>query len=116
MAWNIVPLDTWGDQEIYVTVDVSGENIPLRLRVRYNTESECWIMSVSDGISNQMLADSIPLVTGNGQMINILRQHDYLGIGEARVIPVSDKTRTEIPRFDNLETEFALVWGDADGQ
>ena len=114
MAWNIVPVDSHPDQDIAVTVEVSGKNIPLRLHIRWNWTYEYWFMSIYDGISGDMLVDAIPMVTGDYPAADLLKQYQHLGIGSALIVPVSEEVSSDRPNADNLGTEYVLVWGDGD--
>ena len=114
MAYHIIPLDTTPDQQFNVTVEAGGENIPLILRLRYNTEGEFWHMDVSDGRSGEALIANVPLVTGKYPAANLLRQAAHLGLGAAVILPVSEVTRGDIPDLSNLGTDFALCWGSED--
>lgn len=111
MAWSEIPLDTTPDQEFVVTVDVDGENIPLMLHLRYNTEGQFWRMDVSDGRSGDMLISNVPMVTGERLAADILGQFEYLGIGSALIVPMTDCAESDSPNFFNLGTDFVLVWG-----
>lgn len=114
MAWHEIPLDAAPDQEFRVTVGVSDENIPLVIRLRYNTEGEFWHMDITDGNTSEMLISNVPLVTGEYPAADLLRQLQYLGLGTAIILPMTDKTASDRPgRFD-LGTDFILVWGSED--
>ena len=112
MAWNEIPLDTTPDQEIHITVEVNKENIPLILRLRYNTEGEFWRMDVSDGTTAKMLVSNVPLLTGEYPAANLLRQFEHIGIGAAMIVKATEQTERDIPGISDLGTDFVLVWGD----
>lgn len=111
MAWYEIPLDATPDQEISVTVSVGENNIPLTLRLRYNTEGEFWRMDVTDK-AGKMLLSNVPMLVGENQAADILRQFAYLGIGSAIILPLTDARSSDSPDFINLSTDFVLVWGD----
>jgi len=114
MAWHEIPLDSAPDQEFRVTVGVNDENIPLVIRLRYNTEGAFWHMDITDGNTSEMLISNVPLVTGEYPAADLLRQFQYLGLGTAVILPMTDKTASDRPgRFD-LGTDFVLVWGSED--
>ena len=48
MGWHIIPLETLCDNTFSVTVSVNSRNIPLVIRVRFNTEGHFWKMDISD--------------------------------------------------------------------
>ena len=114
MAWYEIPLDNYPDQEFSVTVEVGEENVPLILHLRYNTEGDFWKMDVSDGKSGEILISAVPLLTGEYPGADILRQFEYVGLGSAMVIKMSDKAAGDFPNIDNLGTDYVLVWGTED--
>ena len=112
--WNIVPLDTYPNRIIHVTVKTQGGvNKQLILHLRYNTEGQFWRMDVSDS-KNRMLISGVPLLTGEYPAADILKQFDYLGIGSAVVCRVTDDQAADIPDLTNLGADFVLLWGYGD--
>ena len=114
MAWNVVPLETYPDQVIHVTVPAQNkQNVQLILHLRYNTEGGFWRMDISDSQDN-MLVSGAPLLTGEYPAANILQQFDYLGIGSAIILNMTEATDADIPGLSDLGTDFVLIWGDSD--
>ena len=107
-----IPLNPILDQEVLTTVEVNGENLPVALRLRYNTMAKCWFMGIAEQGSGKQLIDSLPLVTGKRPAQNILRQHGHLGLGSIMIMPATNAPPTENPDDENLGTEFKLVWGE----
>lgn len=68
-------------------------------------------MAVTDKNHNVLL-DGVPLITGSYPAANLLRQYQYLGIGSAYIVPASSGL-PDIPNFDDLGTDFLLVWTDS---
>ena len=114
MSWHEIPLDTTPDQEFHITVEANGQNIPLILHIRYNTEGQFWKMDISDGRTAKMLISGVPLVTGEYPAADLLRPFSYLGIGSAMVLNVTDATERDIPGLFDLGTDFILLWGSGD--
>lgn len=114
MSWHEIPLDTTPDQEFHVTVEANGQNIPLILHIRYNTEGQFWRMDVSDGRTAEMLICGVALVTGEYPAADVLHQFSHLGIGSAMVLPVTDITAGNYPGLFDLGTDFILLWGSGD--
>ena len=112
MGWHTIPLDTTPDQQFSVTVDVGGKNVPLILHFRYNTEGDFWHMDVTDARSQKMLISNLPIVTGQYPAADLLRQHQYLGIGSALVVKNTETTEADTPGLFDLGTDFLLLWGD----
>jgi len=111
MAYQIVPLDACEDQEVYVTVEVKGNNIPLSLRVRWNEEGGFFVMAISDGRGSALLA-GVPLVTGLAPAENLLSAYEYLGIGEAVLLPATEADAHGVPSLHTLGRDYLLIWGD----
>lgn len=114
MAWHEIPLDTAPDQEFRVTVGVADDNIPLVIRLRYNTEGDFWHMDVSNDSTSEMLIANVPLVTGEYPAADLLRQFQHLGLGAAVILPITDKTLGDRPGLSDLGTDFVLIWGSED--
>ena len=114
MAWHEIPLDPYPDQEFSVTVEVDEENVALILHLRYNTEGSFWHMDVSDGNTGEMLIAGVPLLTGQYPSADLLRQFEYIGIGSAIVLKMTETAAGDYPNEDNLGTDFLLVWGSED--
>lgn len=113
MAWNIVPLDSYPDQEIHVTVTAGGSNIPLILHIRYNTEGEYWRMDISDR-GGDMLLSGVPLFTGEYPTADLLRQFGHLGIGSLMILGGTDEADGERPGPGDLGSDYILLWGDGE--
>lgn len=111
MSEQIVPLDNSPNQTFQCTLAVDGKNITLGFYVRYNEQSLCWIMTVIDPATGNIILDQIPLITGNYPSGNLLEQYTYLGIGSASILKMSD-IQVENPNDTNLGTDFVLYWGD----
>jgi hypothetical protein len=110
MAYKIVPLTTDPNQSFTITLPIDSINITLGLGIRYNLVANYWVMSVSDSDGN-LLIDSLPLVTGEYPASDILGQYEYLGIGSAFVVNVSNIDE-DLPTDTTLGTDFYLMWGD----
>ena len=114
MAWQYIPLTPFYDQEFSVTVNVNGENIPLIMHLRFNTEGEFWRMDISDGRTGKMLISGVPLVTGAYPAADRLAQFQHLGIGSMLVLKNSEMTEADLPGYEDLGTDFLLIWGAVD--
>ena len=111
MAWHEIPLSPLPDQQFSVTVDVRGENVPLTLRLRFNTEGSFWRMDISNSRTGEMYLSGLPLVTGEYPAADRLAQFQHLGIGSVIILKNSENTDGDFPGIDDLGTDFLLVWG-----
>lgn len=107
----IVPLTNNPDQTYKITIPVDGKNLKLKLRVRFNTAANYWVMSIYDAASNRLILDAIPLLTGGYPAGDLLGQYRYLGLGSATIINAGNSTM-DSPDSSNLGTDFLLLWGD----
>lgn len=110
MACSIVPLTTNPQQNFKITLPIDGKNLTFFLTIRYNGIAQYWWMSIFDS-NNNLLLDSIPLVTGNYPAANILQQYQYMNIGSAYVINVANSSNI-IPDTSDLGTDFILIFTD----
>lgn len=108
---KIIPLTSDPDQVFKITIPVDGKNLKLKLRVKFNTAANYWTMSIYDAASNELILESIPLLTGAYPAGDILGQYRYLGLGSATIINTGDSTM-DSPDSTNLGTDFLLAWGD----
>lgn len=100
-----IPLTLDPDQNFKCTVPISGKNLSLFFRIRFNTVAKYWTISVSNS-KGEILVDNIPLVTG----VDLLGQFAHLGLGSA-VVAKTGKSTMDSPDDTNLGTEFVLLWG-----
>lgn len=114
MAWYEIELDTTPDQEFTVAVEVGEEVVNLIIRLRYNTEGDFWHMDISDGNTLEMLISNAPLLTGEFPSGDLLKQFEYVGIGQAAILKVTDGAKGDFPNLENLGTDYVLVWGKED--
>lgn len=106
-----IPLTNSPNQTISQILSVDGQSLNLNFGFHYNEVAAYWAMSVKDQ-NNNLLVDSVPLVTGNDPACNILRQYSFLQIGSCFVI---NRTGSELPDYpddSNLGTGFQVLWGD----
>jgi hypothetical protein len=89
MGLQIVPLANSPNQSFTVTLMVDGKPLTLNLTVRYNEMAGYWTLSISDS-ANNLLVDSIPMITGSYPAANLLQQQRYLEIGSWYIVNVSN--------------------------
>jgi hypothetical protein len=69
-----------------------------------------WVMTVAD-VNGDVLADSVPLVTGWYPAANLLGQQEYLQIGEAFILN-DGNSQADYPLVNDLGLNFSLLWDD----
>lgn len=111
MANQIIPLTTQPNQTFQIALNVNNATLRLTLNINYNEMANYWVMTVSDSNGN-LIVDNVPLVTGSWPAANILDAYQYLNIGSAYVINVSNSDINDYPNATDLGTDFVLLWGD----
>ena len=111
MGFKIIPLTSSPDQTFKITIPVDGKNLKLKLRVKFNTVANYWVMSIYNATSNELILDSIPLLTGGYPAADIFGQFRHLGLGSATIIDAGSSSM-DSPDSTTLGTDFLLCWGD----
>ena len=89
MALQVIPLSNQPNQSFTVQLQVDGLPLSLNLTIRFNRMAGYWVMSISDA-NNDLLIDSVPLLTGSYPAANLLEQQKYLAIGSWYIVNVSN--------------------------
>jgi glycosyltransferase A (GT-A) superfamily protein (DUF2064 family) len=112
MAYQEIPLTSDPNQEFSVTLEIDGVNRTLKFNLSWNYIGGYWVMRITDPATDEIIIDSVPLVAGSvgSDELNILHQHEYLGIGKAYIVPTKDPLEYDHPTDENLGTDFVLVW------
>lgn len=110
-----IPLTTEPNQSFKANIPVDGRNIELKFDIRYNTIAEYWVMTVTDPLTDKVLIDSLPLLTGQYPAANILEQYSHLRIGSAVIVNTSTIDISNEPNDKNLGCDYILIWGDTIG-
>lgn len=104
----VIPLTNDPNKTIKTTVAVGSKNVTLTLFFHYNEAASYWCMRVTD-VDNNVLIDSLPLITGNYPSSDLLGQYKYLDIGGAYLLKAS-KSDLDYPDDNTLGDIFKLVW------
>ena len=113
--YYILPL-TEDPRQVF-TLDLSLESFSLhaRVEIRYMFAPDCWVLSVWDNSSGELLINQIPLICSYGEINDLFQPFRHLregqGIGALFVIRGVDEPSTQDPAEENL-TEFRVLWGD----
>ena len=98
--------------KILVSVPVNEYNKYLYLEFTYNRIGEFWNLTLYDGNTQECILSNIPMLFGERQAQNILRQFGHLNIGSAFIVPLVDEPTTDSPDFKTWLEQFELWWGD----
>jgi len=108
---QIVPLTSDPNQIINTTLSIDGANKNVQLGLKYNEMAGYWVLSITDPSTQELLLDSLPLITGEYPAGNLLGQYAYLGLGAATLVNAGN-VDMDYPDDTNLGTDFQLIWGD----
>ncbi|GAB6170544.1 hypothetical protein JCM15765_03970 [Paradesulfitobacterium aromaticivorans] len=111
MGYVVIPLTNEPNQNFITTIPVDGKNITLKLRIRFNSAGNYWMMSITDPKTGSLILDGIPLLSGEYPAADLLGQYKYLGLGSAAIVNAGNSSM-DSPDSTNLGTDFLLVWGD----
>lgn len=105
---QIIPLDTSPNQTFQLSLLVNGKVLGLNCRLRFNEVAQYYVVTIMD-LNNNVLLDSVPFVTGNAPIGNILKQFGYLGLGSWFIINASGVQSPDFPNNTDLGTDFVLL-------
>jgi len=108
----VIPLTTKPNQLFNCTIPIDGQNRRLSFGLRYNNIAQYWSLTVTDGVTRDILIDSIPLQRGQFPAANLLEQYSYMKIGSAAIVHQGKLPPDANPNDSNLDSEFYLVWSD----
>lgn len=107
---QIIPLTASPNQTFTVQLQVDGNALALRLAINWSEMAGYWVMSISDA-SDNLILDSLPLITGWYPAANILAQYIYLQIGSAYILNDGNSS-SDYPGRNDLGTGWSLLWDD----
>ena len=115
MKYYILPL-TEDPRQVF-TLDLTIDEVAFhaRIEIRYLPAPDCWVISIWDNSSGDLLINQIPLICSYGQINDLLLPFRHIrnsrGLGSLFGIRNTDKPKTENPSEGNL-TEFKILFGD----
>jgi hypothetical protein len=110
MSLQLINTTNAPNQTLQVSLNVNNAILKLNITLRFNEMAQYWVLGILDQ-NNNMLVDSIPLLTGTWPAANILQQCQYLGIGSAYIINLGTAV-ADYPGVNDLGSNFLLIWGD----
>lgn len=111
MSLYQIPVTSAPDQSFAVTVEIDGKNKNFGCRLRYNTVGNYWFLTISDGKTDEILVDDIPILCGIYPYADLLKPYRYKGLGSMFIVPAKDRS-PDRPDSTNLGTDYYLLWGD----
>ena len=115
MQYTILPLTQDERQCFTLTVSLNGVSFYARVEVRYLPAPDCWVLSIWDQSTGDLLVNMIPLICSYEQINDLLAPFGFLrsgqGLGSLFVLRNVDHPSTSDPAGRNL-SEFQILWGD----
>ena len=110
MAWQMIPTDSSPNCRKNALLTIAGERTTLAFFFRFNPIGEYWTMDVARAETGETLLTGVPLVCGEGAACDVLRQHAYLALGRASVVPAGGGAENGRPLENELGTDYVLCW------
>lgn len=112
--YNLIPLKSQPNQTFEFTIEVDGNNASYIGKLNYRDVIGYWTLDILEYKTKKIILTNVPLLTGGslGLTANIFRQLDFMMLGRAYVLKVSD-TDNDYPDFESLQEKFTFVWGDS---
>ena len=114
--YYILPMTEDPRQVFTLDMTIDRVSFHARIEIRYLFAPDCWVISIWDNSSGELLINQIPLVCSYGNVNDLFLPFHHLrngqGMGSLFVIRNIDEPRTADPADGNL-TEFRVLWGDA---
>lgn len=105
----LIPLTNDPNSSFRVVIPQAAANRLLDFFLLWNRVAEYWQLSIGNATTGQALISNIPLLHGEAPVQNLLRQHEYLGLGAAYVVPLKPGI-VDSPTVDSWGKDFALFW------
>jgi len=107
---QIIGLDSSPNQKFQCVLSIDGVNRTFQFNITWNEVAEYWTMKVTDAETDELLLDSIPLLTGDSPAYNMLEPYIYMNIGAAYLANVGNVSAN--PSSTDLGVNFLLIWGN----
>ena len=111
----ILPITNAPRQVFTLDLEIDGEPFHARMEIRYLPAPDCWVISLWDNSSGELLVNQIPLICSYGEVNDLLRPFRHVregrGLGTLFVIRDTDEPSTPDPAKGNM-TEFRVLFGD----
>ena len=113
--YYILPITEDPRQVFTMDLTIDGDPFHARVEIRYLPAPDCWVISIRDDSSGELLVNQIPLICSRGEINDLFRPFRHLregkGIGSLFVIRDTGEPPMPDPAKGNL-TEFRVLFGD----
>ena len=104
--YYILPLTEDPRQVFTLDLTIDGEPFHARVEIRYLPAPDCWVISVWDNSSGEMMINQIPLICSYGEANDLLLPFRHLrsgkGLGSLLCLRGTDEPSTTDPAGENL--------------
>ena len=115
MTYTVLPLAEDSRQVFTLDLSIDEAAFHARVEIRFLPAPECWVISIWDNSTGELLINQIPLICSYGQVNDLLLPFRHIrngqGLGSLFVIRAVDDPSSPDPAKGNL-TEFRILWGD----
>ena len=113
--YYLIPLSEDPRQVVTLDLTLDGDPFHARVEIRYLPAPDCWVISVWDNSSGELMINQIPLICSYGQVNDLFLPFRHLregrGMGSLFVIRNTDEPSTPDPAAGNL-TAYRMLMGD----
>lgn len=111
MSLSVLPVISTPNQTFECTVPVDGGNKRFRFIFEWNPIGSYWQFDLYDLSTGYQLLNKQAVYGISYPYNNIISNFRYKEIGSLYVVNLSG-TSNDRPNYENLGTEYSLVWGD----
>ncbi len=96
--YSILPITNDPRQVFTLDMEIDGEPFHTRVEIRYLPAPDCWVISLWDNSSGELLVNQIPLVCSYGEVNDLLRPFRHLreGQGMGSLFVIRDNSSGEL--------------------
>ena len=118
----ILPITNDPRQVFTLDMEIDGEPFHTRVEIRYLPAPDCWVISLWDNSSGELLVSQVPLVCSYGRINDLLRPFRHLrdgrGLGSLFVIrdagePATTRSAGNLVGGEVIRNKHSPQWGDA---
>lgn len=110
MTLSVLPIKQSINQTFDCTLPINSQNRQFRFTFEWNAIGDYWQLSVVDISKGLEIVNNQPICQISFPYNNIISRLNYKGIGSLYVVNLSGSD--DRPNYENLASDFALVWGD----
>lgn len=110
MTLSVLPIQQNINQTFTCNLSIDSQNRQFEFVFEWNPIRDYWQLSVTDQVSGLEIINHQPICQIDFPYNNIISRYSYKKIGSLYVVNLSGNK--ERPTYENLASDFAIVWGD----